>query len=178
MNNTHLIIKSDPLEISQHTIVMEIQPQPTFPCATLALPTLWLVVAGAKYNNGPCGHYQLCRWGAPSQSNCEVMKQVPSSGQPGIHEYSEYRLTGNINTEYSVTISRAINIIVIHNNPLTKLGEGDQLSTLALNYSQPPLTPESKVRSDYKIRWKGGKILTNCHTSVLKYISKFSNSNV
>ena len=59
---------------------------------------------------------------------------------------------GNINTEYSVTISRAINIIVIHNNPLTKLGEGDQLSTLALNYSQPPLTPESKVRSDYKIR--------------------------
>lgn len=60
--------------------------------------------------------------------------------------------SGNINTEYSVTISRAINIIVIHNNPLTKLGEGDQLSTLALNYSQPPLTPESKVRSDYKIR--------------------------
>ena len=56
---------------------------------------------------------------------------------------------GNINTK--VTTSRAINIIVIHNNPLTKLGEGDQFSTLALNYSQPPLTSESKVRSDYKI---------------------------
>ena len=57
-----------------------------------------------------------------------------------------------LNTATRVTISRAINIIVIYNNPLTKLGEGDQLSTLALNYSQPPLTPESKVRSDYKIR--------------------------
>ena len=85
--------------------------------------------------------------GAPSQSNCEVMKQVPGLGQPGIHEYSEQSgaHTGNINT-------RAINITVIHNNPLTKLGEGDQFSTLALNYSQPLLTPESKVRSDYKIR--------------------------
>ena len=53
MNNTHLIIKSDPLEISPHTIVMEIQPEPTFPCATLALPSLWPVVAGygPKYNN-------------------------------------------------------------------------------------------------------------------------------
>ena len=56
---------------------------------------------------------------------------------------------GNINTK--VTTSRAINIIVIHNNPLTKLGEGDQFSALALNYTQPPLTLESKVRSDYKI---------------------------
>ena len=90
---------------------------------------------------------------APSQSNCEVMKQVPGLGQPRIHEYGEYWLRlphiENINTK--VITFRAINIIVIHNNPLTKLGEGDQFSTLALNYSQPPLTSESKVRSDYKI---------------------------
>lgn len=56
---------SDPLEISQHIIVMEIQSQPTFPLATLAPLTLWLAVAGygAKYNNGPCCHYQLCKCG-------------------------------------------------------------------------------------------------------------------
>ena len=91
---------------------------------------------------------------APSQSNCEVMKQVPGPGQPRIHEYGEYRLRLIYwaAKHSTVTTSRAINIIVIHNNPLTKLGGGDQISTLALNYSQPPLTPESEVRSDYKIR--------------------------
>ena len=124
-------------------------------------------VAIINYADEALHHNPIVRWW--SRCRARVSPEYMNTVNTG---------SGNINTEYSVTISRAINIIVIHNNPLTKLGEGDQLSTLALNYSQPPLTPESKVRSDYKIRWKGGKILTNCHTSVLKYISKFSNSNV
>lgn len=88
---------SDLLEISRHMIVMEIHSQPTFPfLATLAPLTLWLAVAGYGALNITMARVAIINYAnvaAPSQSNCEVMKQVPGPGQPGIHEYGEYRLT-------------------------------------------------------------------------------------
>ena len=57
------------------------------------LLTLWRVVAGYGVLNITMARVAIINYvneAAPSESNCEVMKQVPGLGQPRIHEYGEY----------------------------------------------------------------------------------------